>query len=158
MVGYFLRALLAHRLKGTSQKCYKRLARDTLGIRSPTDIATYPALYEFVHHHYPSLASDTVEAWLDNPIFTADITWTEWKRYLPKQRRPVIDAALQRFNNATASSQDWMQLGWAEVYDDDRLQQGVRALRDIQMVWRIYHQMATHSTLWRPIKFTGALQ
>ena len=63
MVGYYLRTVLAHRLKLTSQKCYKRLARETLGIKSPTDIATYPALYELVHHHYPDLASDTVEAW-----------------------------------------------------------------------------------------------
>ena len=133
MVGYYLRAVLAHRLKLTSQKCYKRLARETLGIKSPTDIAAYPALYEFVHHHYPSLASDTVEAWLENPIFTADITWTEWKRYLPKQGRPTIDAALHRFKDAMAPVQDWMQLGWVEVYDDDKLGQGVRALRDIHM-------------------------
>ncbi len=133
MVGYYLRAVLAHRLKVTSKKCYKRLARDTLGIKSPTDIAAYPALYELVQHHYPNLASATVEAWLENPIFTADLTWTEWKRYLTKQGRPIIDAALQQFKAAMAPFQDWMQLGWVEIYDDDKLGQGVRALRDIHM-------------------------
>ena len=134
MVGYFLRAMLAHRLKFTSQNCYKRLARDTLGVKSPADIAAYPALYELVQHHYPSLDSAGIEVWLENPIFTADITWTEWKRYLTKQGRPIIDAALQRFKAAVAPFQDWMQLGWVEIYDDEKLGgQGVRALRDIHM-------------------------
>ena len=133
MVGYFLRAILAHRLKFTSQKCYKRLARETLGVKSPADIAAYPALFELVQHHYPGLATSTIEVWLENPVFTADITWTEWKRYLTKSGRPVIDAALQQFNTAMAPSQDWLQLSWVEVYDDDKLGQGVRALRDIRM-------------------------
>ena len=133
MVGYYLRAILAHRLKFTSQNCYKCLARDRLGLKSPADIAAYPALYEFVQHHYPGLASATVEEWLENPVFTADLTWTEWKRYLTKSGRPVIDAALQQFKASVAPFQDWMALGWVEVYDDDTLGQGVRALRDIHM-------------------------
>ena len=133
MVGYYLRAILAHRLKTTSQKCYRRLARDTLGLKSPADIAAYPALFEFVQHHYPGMATATVEAWLENPIITADLTWTEWKRYLTKQGRVTIDAALQRFKAATAPFQDWMQLGWVEIYDDEKLGQGVRALRDIHL-------------------------
>ena len=120
-------------MKLSSQKCYKRLARDTLGFKSPADIAAYPALYELVQHHYPSLAAAGVDVWLENPIFTADITWTEWKRYLTKQGRPIIDAALQQFQAATAPFQDWMQLEWVEIYDDDKLGQGVRALSDIHM-------------------------
>ena len=134
MVGYYLRAVLAHRLKATSKKCYKRLARDTLGIKSPTDIAAYPALYELFQHHYPNLASTAgIEAWLENPIFMADITWTEWKRYLTKPGRPIIDAALQQFQAVTAPFQDWLQLGWVEVYSHDKFGQGMRALRDIHM-------------------------
>jgi hypothetical protein len=133
MVGYYLRATLAHRLKRTSQ-AYRRLARDKLGIKSPADIAAYPALYELVQHHYPNLAASGIEVWLENPIFSADITWTEWKRYLTKQGRPFIDAALQQFNAAVAPFSDWMQLGWVEIYDDDKLGgQGVRALRDIHL-------------------------
>jgi hypothetical protein len=85
MVGYYLRALLAHRLKRTSQNSYRRLARQMLGIKSPADIAAYPALYELVQHHYPTLASAGIDVWLENPIFTGDVTWTEWKRYLTKQ-------------------------------------------------------------------------
>jgi hypothetical protein len=134
MVGYYLRAVLAYRLKSTSQNCYKRLARDTLGIKSPADIAAYPALYELVQHHYPDLASAGIEAWLENPIFSADITWTEWKCYLTKRGRPIIDAALQQFKASLDPFQDWMQLGWIEIYDDEKLGgQGVRALRDIHM-------------------------
>ena len=128
-----MRAILAHRLKFTSQKCYRRLARETLGVKSPADIAAYPALYEFVQHHYPGLATSAIEVWLGNPIFTADMTWTEWKRYLTKPGRPIIDAALQQFKAPTAPFQDWMELGWVEVYDDGKLGQGVRALRDIHM-------------------------
>ena len=134
MVGYYLRAILAHRLKANARNCYKRLARETLDIKSPTDIAAYPALYDFVQHNYPNLGAATVEAWLENPIFTADMTWTEWKRYLTKPGRPIIDAALQQFKAPTAPFQDWMELGWVEVCDDEKLGgQGVRALRDIHM-------------------------
>ena len=133
MVGYYLRAMLAHRLKFTSQNCYKRLARDTLGVKSPADIAAYPALYDLVLYHYPTLASAGLEAWLENLIFMADITWTEWKRYLTKAGRPLIDAALQQFKASVAPFQDWMQLGWVEIYEDDKHGQGVRALRDIRM-------------------------
>ena len=134
MVGYYLRAMLAHRLKFTAQNCYKRLARDTLGVKSPADIAAYPALYEFVQHHYPTLDSAGIEVWLENAIFSADITWTEWKRYLTKPGRPIIDAALQQFKASVDPFQDWMELGWVEIYDDEKLGgQGVRALRDIHM-------------------------
>ena len=83
--------------------------------------------------HYPNVGSVPVEAWLENPIFTADMTWSEWKRYLTKPGRPIIDAALQQFKASVAPFQDWMQLGWVEVYDDDKHGQGVRALRDICM-------------------------
>ena len=132
-VGYYLRATLAHRLKTNSHRCYKRLARDTLGLKSPTDVAAYPALYELVQQHYPNVGSVPVEAWLENPIFTADMTWSEWKRCLTKKGRPIIDAALQQFKASVAPFQDWMQLGWVEVYDDNKHGQGVRALRDICM-------------------------
>jgi hypothetical protein len=126
--------ILAHRLKRTSQNCYKRLARDTLGIKSPADIAAYPALYELVQRHYPDLASSGIDAWLLNPIFSADVTWSEWKRYLTKQGRSIVDAALQQFKAAVGPYQDWMQLGWIEIYDDVKLGgQGVRALRHIHM-------------------------
>jgi hypothetical protein len=134
MLGYYMRAILAHRLKSTSQNCYKRLARETLGINSPADIAAYPVLYELVQYHYPDLASAGIEVWLKNPIFSADITWTEWKHYRTKQGRAIIDAALQQFKASVAPYRDWMQLGWVEIYDDEKLSgQGVRALRDIHM-------------------------
>ena len=74
IVGYYLRAILAHRLKANARNCYKRLARDRLGLKSSTDYAAYPALYELVQHYYPGLAAATVEAWLENPISTADVT------------------------------------------------------------------------------------
>jgi hypothetical protein len=62
MVGYHLRAMLAHRLKQSSQNSCKRLTRETVNTKSPADIAAYPALYELVQHHYPTLASAGVRA------------------------------------------------------------------------------------------------
>ena len=134
MVGHYLRALLAYRLKRSSHKCYVRRARDMLGIKSPADIAAYPALYELVQHHHPTFDSAGVEVWLQSPVFLADLTWSEWKRYLTKPGRAIIDAALLQFHAAVDLFQDWMQLGWVEVYDDEQLGgKGVRALRDIHM-------------------------
>ena len=134
MVGHYLRALLAYRLKRSSHKCYVRRARDMLGIKSPADIAAYPALYELVQHHHPTCDSAGVEVWLQSPIFLADLTWSEWKRYLTKPGRAIIDAALLQFHAAVDLFQDWMQLGWVEVYDEELLGgKGVRALRDIHM-------------------------
>ena len=133
MIGYYFRAIMVHRLKETSQS-YQQLARDTLCIKSTADIAAYSALFDFIQHHYPTLAISGIDTWLTNPAFLADITWTEWKHYLSKQGRSIIDAALQQFHAQTAPFQDWMQLGWVEIYDDDKLnEQGVRALRDIQL-------------------------
>ena len=48
MLGYFLRAVLAHKLKQTSERNYCRLARETLDIKSPADLAAYPAFFDFV--------------------------------------------------------------------------------------------------------------
>ena len=121
MMGYFLRATLAHWLKLTFHNCYKRLSRDKMGIKSPADIAAFSNLYEFLQHHYPTLASASIETWLENHIFSADITGAEWTRYLTKQGRPIIDLALQQFHAAVASFQDWMKLGMVEIYDDTQL-------------------------------------
>ena len=133
MVGYYFRAILVHRLKQSSQS-YQRLVRETLCIKSTADIAGYSGLFDCIHYHYPTLAMADIETWLITPAFLADLTWTEWKHYLSKQGRPIIDAALQQFHAEIAPFQDWMQLGWVEIYDDDKLVgQGVRALRDIHL-------------------------
>ena len=90
LMGYYMRAILAHRARLCSRKCYKRLARDSLVSKSPADIPVYPALYEHVQHHHPGLASTAagVETWLENLIST-------------------VDATLQRFREAMAPCQDW---------------------------------------------------
>jgi hypothetical protein len=144
MLGYYLRSVLAHHLKHTTRQ-YSKLARTLLGIKSPNDIATYPAFFDFVQKHCPTiaaarLASDTVvterkvEQWLREPIFMADISWSEWKSYLTKSHRHIIEAAFERFMASIELFKDWMQLGWVEVYDDEKMGgQGVRALRDIHL-------------------------
>ena len=144
MLGYYLRAALAHRLKQTSSRNYSRLARDALDIRSSADIAVYPAFFELIRKHCPTIAAaaasggavcaTTIEEWLREPLFMADIGWRSWRRYLSKQHQHVLEEAVQRFVVSIEPYKDWLQLGWVEVYDDERLGgQGVRALRDIHM-------------------------
>jgi hypothetical protein len=71
MVGYYLRAVLAARLKRTHQTKYVRSARLLLGLKSSADITAYPAFYAFVQQHCPSVAGGVmdIEAWLQEPIF-----------------------------------------------------------------------------------------
>ena len=143
MVGYYLRSILAHHLKLSSRRQYSRLARVLLGIKSSTDIAAYPAFFAFVQRHCPSVAAATAEKhvneevmsqWLTEPLFIADIGWTEWRRYLSKTHLHIADTAVESFIASIESFQDWMQLGWVEIYDDDKLgSQGVRASRDIHL-------------------------
>ena len=144
MLGYYLRAALAHHMKLASSRNYSRLARDVLDIRSSADIAVYPAFFELIRKHCPTIAAaaasggavcaTTIEEWLREPLFMADIGWRSWRRYLSKQHQHVLEEAVQRFLVSIEPYKDWLQLGWVEVYDDERLGgQGVRALRDIHM-------------------------
>jgi hypothetical protein len=143
MLGYYLRSVLAHHLKHTFSRQYSRLARDVLSIKSATDIATYPAFFDLVQKHCPSIAAATasgtvsetmVKQWLLEPLFIADIGWGEWRRYLSKSYKHITEAAVQRFLASIEPFQDWMQLVWIETYDDEKLAgQGVRALREIHM-------------------------
>ena len=151
MLGYFLRAVLAHKLKRTSERNYCRLARETLDIKSPADLAAYPAFLDFVQQrcstvvatmfseHDNPLTDDTttacrIEELLRQPIFMVDICWSDWRKYLSKPNRHIVETAFQRFESSIRPYQDWMQLGWVEVYDDEQLScQGVRAVRDIHL-------------------------
>ena len=152
MLGYYLRAVLAHKLRQTSARNYCRLARDILGIKSPADQAAYPAFCEFVQqrcsivvatmfskHDNPPPTDDTsmaykIEELLRQPIFMVDICWSDWRRYLTKPHRHIVEAAFQQFASLSQPYQDWMQLGWVEVYDNEQLNgQGVRAVRDIHL-------------------------
>ena len=75
-----------------------------------------------------------IEELLRQPIFTVDICWSDWRRYLTKPHRHIIETAFQRFASSIRPYQDWMQLGWVEVYDDEQLGgQGVRAVHDIHL-------------------------
>ena len=70
---------------------------------------------------------------MKEPIFLADIGWSEWRRYLTKRHCWMVSTALERFNASLLPAQDWMQRGWVEEYLDDRLGRGVRATRDIPL-------------------------
>ena len=144
MLGYYLRAALSHRLKQASSRNYSRLARDVLDIRSSADIAVYPAFFELIKRHCPTVAAaaasggavcaTTIEEWLREPLFMADIGWRSWRRYLSKQHHHILETAVQRFLVSIEPYKDWLQLGWVKIYHDERLGgQGVRALRDIHM-------------------------
>ena len=138
MLGYYLRGALATRLKRSHKNKYVRSARAILGLKSSADITACPAFYAFVHEHCPSVATCTgavadIEALLREPIFLADIGWSEWRKYLGKTSRWMVDAAMKQFRAAQQPSQDWMELHWVEEYDDPTLGRGVRAVRDIPL-------------------------
>jgi hypothetical protein len=138
MVGYYLRSVLAARLKRSHKNKYVRSARLLLGLKSSADITAYPAFYAFVQQHCPSLASGAdgvmdLDAWLQEPIFLADIGWAEWRRYLSKSHRWIIDSAIERLTASLQPPRDWMQRGWVAEYDDPCLGRGVRAVRDIPL-------------------------
>jgi len=138
MVGYYLRSVLAARLKRSHKNKYVRSARVLLGLKSSADITAYPAFYSFVQQHCPSVASVAsvemnLNAWLQEPIFLADIGWAEWRRYLSKSHRWIIDSAIERFHASLQPPWDWMQRGWVEEYDDPRLGRGIRAVCGIPL-------------------------
>ena len=142
MVGHYLRGALAHRLKQGSSRNYSRLARDVLGICSSADIAVYPALYELVQKCCPAIAAAgtttvsevIMEGWLREPLFMADIGWSQWRRYLSRSYKRILEVAVERFLASIEPFKDWMKLGWVEVYDcGTSLGQGVRAVTDIHM-------------------------
>jgi hypothetical protein len=74
--------VLAARLKRSHKNKYVRSARTLLGLKSSADITAYPAFYLFVQQHCPSVVNGqmNLEAWLQEPIFLADIGWAEWRR------------------------------------------------------------------------------
>ncbi len=135
MVGYYLRSVLAARLKRSHKNKYVRSARILLGLKSSADITAYPAFCSFIQQHCPSVASGVMnlDAWLQEPIFLADIGWAEWRRYLSKSHRWIIDTAIEQFTASLQPHRDWMQRCWVEVYDDPRLGRGVRAVRNIPL-------------------------
>ena len=135
MLGYYLRGALAFRLQRSHKSRYVHSARRLLGIKSSADIAACPAFYSCVQQHCPSVATGVmdVEAWLQEPVFLADIAWSEWRRLLGKPHRWIIDTAMEQFNAWRQPAQDWMQRGWVELYDDDRLGRGVRVVCDLPL-------------------------
>ena len=72
-----------------------------------------------------------VVASLQEPIFLADSTWTEWRRYLGKPHRHILDAALEQFTASLQPHLDWMQHCWVRLCAVGTLGQGVRAVCDI---------------------------
>ena len=135
MFGHYLKGALAAKLKQTSKRNYVRAARTVLGLKSTADITACPAFYHFVQQRCPKIASGVIDiaAWLQEPIFLADIGWSEWRRYLGKTHRPIIDRAMATFKASLEPAQDWMQRGLVEVYDDEQLGKGVRATHDIPL-------------------------
>jgi hypothetical protein len=135
MVGYYLRAVLVDKVRRRHRRAYLSATRRLLGIKSGADIVAYSSFYAFVQQHCPSVArgGQDVESWMSQPLFLADISWRDWRRYLSRRNRWIIETALQRFHLSIQPLQDWQQLGLVEVYDAARLRQGVRAVRDLPL-------------------------
>jgi hypothetical protein len=176
MVGYYLRGALAARLKRSHKSKYVRSARSLLGIKSSADITACPAFYTFVQQHSSGIASAgqsmDIDAWLQEPLFLADIGWSEWRWYLGKSHRWIIESALEQFQASLQPAQDWMQRGWIEEYEDDRMGRGVRAVRDVPLSenpvaadlrlfaqeMQVHQESAVTSAAWYRIEWDGGKQ
>ena len=145
MLGYYFRSIIANDLKQHYPRQYKEQAKVKLRMKSTADIAAYPAFYDFVHQHYSNVVQkNDIDELLQLPIFLADISWSDWKKYLAKGGKSILDAAMIKFKQLEACKgpqraspvggpfQDWMELQWVELYDD-RFGQGIRATRSIPM-------------------------
>jgi hypothetical protein len=135
VVGYYLRAALVDRVRRRHRKSYLSATRKLLGIKSGADIVAYSSFYAFVQQHCPSVArgGQDVESWMSEPLFLADISWRDWRRYLSRRNRWIIETALHRFHLSIQPFQDWQLLGLVEVYDAARLGQSVRAVRNLPL-------------------------
>lgn len=134
MIGYYFISILACKLKVIHQRAgYAGKIRQLLGYKSTADIAAVIRFSEFVQQHYPSAADSvqTLQSLMEIPLLNVSISWTEWRRYMGKPHRPLIDKALEEFKLALSPYQDWMELNWVAVVDTFHHQQGVRALQTI---------------------------
>ena len=129
--------MLAYKIAQTYKRSYVRQVKAVLGIKGKADIAAYPVFYSIVQKHY---ANDTtsLDRLLTIPLFSADISWNEWRRYASAKNRHLMDTALERFKEWTTSSlslvTDWKERGLVVVLadaDDEEDHGGVRASCDI---------------------------
>lgn len=98
MVARYFRSVIAVNIKKQYPKQYKKQFSMKLQI-SHTDAGTYVNLYHFIHEHYrdPHIYED-IHNLVKIPLFYAAITWHEWRQYLSKTHRPLLERALQLFN------------------------------------------------------------
>ncbi len=106
MVGYYLRAVLAARLKATERTTFTEAARRLLGIKSTADVSAYPAFYSFVQQHCPSVASGIVdvEAWLKEPVLARRHQLDCLASVSGKPNRWMLDSAMEQFRATVAVS------------------------------------------------------
>lgn len=52
-----------------------------------------------MQQHYPNALTNTdLDTLLQVPIFIADISWSDWRRYLAKPHKHIIEPAMNQFN------------------------------------------------------------
>ena len=114
-----MRIPLATLPRAVTSGALNNLAREVLGIKSPSDIAAYPAFYAFMQKDCTTIAAagsgpmteSTMTERLREPLFRVDLSWRDWRRYLSRTYQHILVTALKRFLVSIEPLKDWMQLG-----------------------------------------------
>jgi hypothetical protein len=100
MIGHYFRSIVAFNLKSAFKGKFQSKFRELMQIKSKSDASTYINLYEFVHLHYAEQTND-ITALCRIPIFTASITWEQWRKLLTKNNLHIIETALAQLKSTS---------------------------------------------------------
>ena len=109
MTGYYLRSVLAFRLKKKYKKQYRKRMIEVYKIKSPTEHAAYINFYKLINQYFPKETRSVSSSGLsDIPLLRAKI---DWRSYRDADQRKLVEIALQRVLESRTSA--------APVTDED---------------------------------------
>lgn len=107
-ITYFLHGCIAHLAKQHELSGYIGKMQQQLGYASHVDITGLEHFYSFIYQFYPTecdAAATNPQQLLTIPLFYANISWTRWKQYLTIPQRPILECALNQFNESIINFQ-----------------------------------------------------
>ena len=104
MLGYFLRSVLAKKVKQHYPLNYQKACQTLLGLKNNSYITAYPNFYDVIQKRWPNaVKSEDYEQLMSLPILRADISWRDWLRVLRTSKLRLLDTALDEL-------QEWLSI------------------------------------------------
>ena len=98
MLGYFLRSVLAKKIKQYYPLNYQKACQTLLGLKNNSYMTAYPNFYDLIQNRWPkAVKSEDYDQLMSLPILRADISWTDWLRVLRTNKLRALDTALDDF-------------------------------------------------------------